>query len=298
MDLPLISFVVLTMDRREQVLRTLRSIEAQAYPCKEIIVVDNGPAGGTADEIRSKHPAARVISTGRNLGSAAGRNVGFAAARGEHVVCMDDDCVFEDETAAESVAVQFAADPECGVIAFRIIDRRAGPDIYDPAAGSGMPQAAAVETMLFCAGAFAIRHRVIEKVGGFWEQLFMVQVDTELAIRVVNAGWRIMKRGDITVLHNSGAPSLRRSAKRLIYFRTRNSLWLALRDLPLSLWPAFLPAKQWHAFSLAFRLGKLPLFIRAWCDALRNLPDCLAMRHPLNRKLLRRAQIRAMRLWF
>jgi GT2 family glycosyltransferase len=125
----------------------------------------------------------------------------------------------------------------------------------------------------------------------------MVQVDTELALRVVNAGWRIISRGDIVVYHPTPVGGEPFSVKREIYFRARNSIWVGLRDLPIGLWPSFVLRKHWQSFAFAIRLGQLPLYFRAWLDALRLVPRCVMLRRPIKREYILRARAHSLKMW-
>src|SRR5690606_12222888 len=73
----LVSVVVLTYNRRDEVLITLERLQANLAGDLSIpiIVVDNGSPDGTAQAIRQRFPAVTVVASHCNLG-AAGRNLG------------------------------------------------------------------------------------------------------------------------------------------------------------------------------------------------------------------------------
>jgi glycosyltransferase involved in cell wall biosynthesis len=62
----------------------------------EVILVDDGSADGTAEELRSLEPAVRVLALPHNQGRSGARNAGAAAARGSMVLFMDCDCLPAD----------------------------------------------------------------------------------------------------------------------------------------------------------------------------------------------------------
>ena len=92
----LVSVVIPTRDRRDLVLRALRSVlEQQPAAPLQAIVVDDGSSDGTAEALRLHHgDDARVELLATTAGNAsAARNRGFAAARGQFVCFLDsDDC--------------------------------------------------------------------------------------------------------------------------------------------------------------------------------------------------------------
>lgn len=93
---PKVSVVVLCFNECEITRACLWSLDLlSAYPALEIVVVDNGSTDETAEFLRhwqTSHPAGRVVTTGRNLGFAAGNNAGARAATGDYIVFLNNDC--------------------------------------------------------------------------------------------------------------------------------------------------------------------------------------------------------------
>jgi glycosyltransferase involved in cell wall biosynthesis len=105
---PTISVVIPTHNRRDLLLRTLRSVLAQNGVTFEVVVVDDGSIDGSADAIRrlsgpgvpSSPPEGGDVHVLRNeqpLGVAAARNMGAAAARGSWIALLDDDDLWSPE---------------------------------------------------------------------------------------------------------------------------------------------------------------------------------------------------------
>ena len=293
---PLISFIILTRNRRKLLETAIESVREQRYPHREIIVVDNASTDGTDTFVRSNYPEVRVVSTERNVGSAAGRNRGIEASSGDVIILLDDDCILNSEHTARMVVEQFEIDEKCGAVAFRITDPHTW-DVwpYNPDAPVKIP--VVHEVGHFCTGGVALRRRVLEETGGFWEELFMGHVDAELSLRAVTHGWRIMRRNDLLVWHRAPDPRGSSDLRRAVYFRTRNSIWLAGRSMPVRMIPSLLAKTCVRALVMAVRTGSIPLFVRGVVDALRGLPKCLKLRRPFPRSWLRRVRRQHMRLW-
>ncbi|MGW0187685.1 glycosyltransferase family 2 protein, partial [Streptomyces sp. NPDC003362] len=85
--------VVITRDRRPELLRTLRTLrDLPERP--PVIVTDNGSADGTADAVARDHPEVLLLRPGRNLG-AVGRNLAVRRVRTPYVAFCDDDTWWE-----------------------------------------------------------------------------------------------------------------------------------------------------------------------------------------------------------
>lgn len=88
-----ISVIVATRDRPQDLQRCLRSLIAQNIQRPlEIIVVDNNPKSGLTPPALAEFPEVLLISEKRQ-GLSYARNAGFNAARGDILVCTDDDVI-------------------------------------------------------------------------------------------------------------------------------------------------------------------------------------------------------------
>src|SRR4029079_11234181 len=81
--------VMITYNRREEVLRSLDKISALPEQ-PSIILVDNGSIDGTFDAVGARFPHVERVRGSRNLGAAA-RNLGVKRARTPYVALCDDD---------------------------------------------------------------------------------------------------------------------------------------------------------------------------------------------------------------
>lgn len=84
-----IAIVILTHNRRTEILRTLENMLALAETAT-VCVVDNASGDGTGEAIARRFPAVRLLSLSENQG-AAGRNHGVRAVLSPYVAFCDDD---------------------------------------------------------------------------------------------------------------------------------------------------------------------------------------------------------------
>lgn len=90
-DVPLVSVVIPTYNRRRCLAKAIESVQNQDRGPVEIIVVDDASPDGTADWTAAAHPEVRLIRNAVNRGVSASRNAGLAAARGRFIAFLDDD---------------------------------------------------------------------------------------------------------------------------------------------------------------------------------------------------------------
>lgn len=91
--MPAVSVVVVTRNQAATLPEMLRSLGAQTLaPARwELIVIDDGSTDETADILRRKAPAARVLRRKESRGLPAGCNAGLRLARGKYWARVDSD---------------------------------------------------------------------------------------------------------------------------------------------------------------------------------------------------------------
>ncbi len=90
-----VSVIILNYNGAASLKKCLESIASQPYSPKELVLVDNNSADGSADEAERQFPNLRVIRSPRNLGFAEGNNLGIKNSSGELVLLANNDIVLE-----------------------------------------------------------------------------------------------------------------------------------------------------------------------------------------------------------
>jgi glycosyltransferase involved in cell wall biosynthesis len=91
--LPLVSVVIPTFNRKDLVLRALKSVAQQSYSAIEVIVVDDASTDGTVEALRDREfpISVRIVRLSANQGPAGARNGGIRHAAGKYVAFLDSD---------------------------------------------------------------------------------------------------------------------------------------------------------------------------------------------------------------
>jgi GT2 family glycosyltransferase len=256
--------VVLTMGNRPEELRALLdSVAKQQGDRVEVVVVGNGsPLPELPDGVRT-------VELPENLGIPAGRNVGIEAfgpggSEVDALLFLDDDGFLPGEDTARLVREAFTADPELGIISFRITDPETGSTQrrHVPRLRASDPLRSSRVTT-FLGGANAARTAVFQQVGGLPDDFFYAHEETDLAWRALDAGWLIDYRSDMVLEHPATAPSRHAVYHRMV---ARNRVWLARRNLPAVLVPLYLGT--WIVLTLARRPSAAAL--RAWLGGFKE----------------------------
>lgn len=222
------SWILLTMgDRPDALAQAIESIPDTADASTEVIVVANGAEGVEV----GGH--VRLVELPENVGIAAGRNAGAAVAAGDILFFLDDDATVADQALADRALARFMREPDLGVVSFRIADPDTGATSrrHVPRLGRSDPLASG-DTTSFLGGACAIRAAAFNAVGGLPETYFYALEETDLAWRLIDAGWRVSYDAAAVIHHPRTDIARHGFATRLT---ARNRVLLGRRLLPLPL---------------------------------------------------------------
>jgi N-acetylglucosaminyl-diphospho-decaprenol L-rhamnosyltransferase len=218
-----VSAVILSYNRRDALAKTLREVFAQRWAQRgEVIVVDNASTDGSADMVRAQFPAAKLIELPENR-AIAGFNAGASAARAEFVLILDDDS-YPQESAIEAALAHARSEPGCGGV---MLHRR------HPATGRAewpfdQPGIIGVQHRWPDMGCVnLVRRQAWEKVGGYEEGFFLYRNDTDLALKLLGAGYDVVFNPAWQAWHDSIVAT--HKTDRWLYLSTRNWVWMSRR---------------------------------------------------------------------
>lgn len=223
----MISYIVPTRDRPEDLSRTLRELGSllvhdQAHPAHipaEVIVVDNASRYvPVIPDALANGVHVKLLLLGHNKG-AASRNLAARATsdRSEWIVMLDDD--------------SHPADASFAPLLFQQQDRVAAvmADIHLPAQNrredGGLPE-------VFVGCGVAIRRRLFLQLGGYDPTFEYYAEEYDLAARILAEGCSIVFEPDFRVLHHK--VSAGRDMNRIVSRLVRNGSWVMQRYAPES----------------------------------------------------------------
>jgi glycosyltransferase involved in cell wall biosynthesis len=181
----LCSVVIPTSNRKNRLLRTIRSIQAQTYQSLEILVSNDGSTDGTSEAVHAlSDPRIVLVSSDHRTGVSEARNRGIAAASGEFIAVCDDDDFWVAGKLASQIE-QLTNDQSDWAYCFEVVvddvlhplyegRSRIGPDFMKRmSSGNPIPGG--------CSGVVA-RRRLFDETGWF-DPEFSMFADWELWVR-------------------------------------------------------------------------------------------------------------------
>jgi glycosyltransferase involved in cell wall biosynthesis len=239
-----LSVVIPTKDRAPALARTLAALEAQRVGDAEIeaIVVDNGSSDGTVEQVRKRAASATipiVLLEEPSKGPAAARNAGIAAAGGAIVLFLGDDTEPDGPgmlrahlelhsarpEAAYGVLGRITWSPRNPVTPFMSWLENGGPQFHYCDISAGTVDAA----NYFYSSHASVKRSILNQVGGFDVRFPTAAVeDTELGVRLSDAGLKLDYHPELLVLHDHPTTP-RQSVRRSIAVGRSAALYNRLR---------------------------------------------------------------------
>ena len=259
-----VTVVLITRDRKEQVLRALAHLmDLPERP--QLLLVDNASSDDTSDTVRRLFPLVRVTSLSSNLGALA-RTVGVRQATTPYVAFSDDDSWWHPRSL--TLAADYLDDsPRLALLAASIIMEPSGG--LDPTcaqmAESPLPRLGDLpgpSVLGFLACGAVVRRRAFLQVGGFHP------------LDLAAAGWGLAYVKDVIAHHQPQLGPERAGRKRLLVRNALLSSWLRR------------PARRAAGDTTRLLRRCADRELRgALLDASRRLPAALSDRRPLPKHL-------------
>ncbi|MEU5036712.1 glycosyltransferase [Streptomyces rubiginosohelvolus] len=256
---------IVTMgDRPQAVEALLASVAMQDVRPTRLVIIGNGtalPDYSSTPGLEDLDGGVTTIELPENLGCPGGRNEGLRrlAEIGDVdvVIELDDDGLLVDKDVFRRVRDHFAADDRLGIVGFRIADETGETQRrHVPRLRAGDPMRGGPVTA-FLGGGHAFSMKMLAETGLWPAEFFFTHEETDLAWRALDAGWKVEYDPELLLQHPKTSP-----ARHAVYYRmtARNRVWLARRNLPLPLVPAYLGT--WTLLTLA--RTRDPKGLRAW----------------------------------
>lgn len=224
-----LSIVIVSYNARVDLENCLASLQAAppAIP-HDVTVVDNASPDGSAQAVRARFPAVRVVALERNIGFAGGNNAGIKATTGDLVLLLNSDTIVPAGS-VDRLVNRLLAHPDAAVAGPRLLDPQGRTEIswgpmmspigeikqktlgrlYDRRFGPverWISRLAATERYVaWVSGACLLVHRRdAEAVGLLDERYFLYTEDVDFCAAIRARGRRVLYVPSATITHLRG----------------------------------------------------------------------------------------------
>lgn len=236
-----VAVVVLNWNGWRDTLVCLASLQKLNYSKFDLIVVDNDSSDGSQGHIESHFPGIQVIQTGANLGFGGGCNAGMRRALeqgADYIWLINSDATVDTNALTELVHL---ADEQSLVGAVGSVlyqaDRPEQVQLWGGGKvsflfGLSRHQLSSAPLDFVSGASMLLRREAIEQVGLFDEQTyFMYWEDSDLGLRLRQAGWQLAVAENSRVWHKLSA-SLGQGSRQLDTYFTQSGVRFFRRHSP------------------------------------------------------------------
>jgi GT2 family glycosyltransferase len=249
-----LAVVIVNWNSGEALAECLRALRVQDLRPDRTIVVDNASGDGSSAAAEDDR-AAEVVRSPTNLGFAAANNLALRMASDCDLLATLNPDAFPEPAWLAGLADAADRHPEYASFASRMVmaaDRSrldGAGDFYHVSGWAGRRfhghdagRVALCEDEVFsaCAAAALYRRDAVVAAGGFDENFFCYFEDVDLGFRLRLRGGRCLYLPTVTARH-VGSQSAGRHSAFSVYHGHRNLEWTYLKDMPASLFWAYLP---------------------------------------------------------
>ncbi len=223
---PMVSAIICTRDRADDLARCLPSALANDYPHFEVIVVDQSSTDATQQVVEAlANPRLRYYRQ-HVTGKSRALNAALAMAEGAVTAHTDDDCTVPSDWLRRAVEV-LADEPEAGIV-FGAVSAAPhdGRETFLPAFRTQryrrlQGRFARIQAQALAGANMVVRRAVFERLGGFDECLgpgsrVRSGDDDDLAYRALRAGFAVVLDPANAIVHWGKRSYSDGSARRLL----------------------------------------------------------------------------------
>lgn len=234
---PLVSFVIATYNRPDDLEEAIDSVLEQDYEPIELVVVCNSTDRTSAlfeDGARFDREEIHYFHFEGRMGAPSAKNRGLERASGDIIVQLDDDAILADPGATERIIDTFCEHEDVGIQAFQSrnyytgevkLDETPDPPEFD------MTPTVEYRATNFVGLGVAFRRDVLELAGLYPEDFVYGFEEMDLSFRVHDTGYDILYSPSIVVYHKK-SPEGRIPDVETKERLAENRIKIALRNLP------------------------------------------------------------------
>jgi GT2 family glycosyltransferase len=295
----LVTVVIVNWNGKKFISECLDGLRNQTYIDHSVVLVDNASDDGSLEFVHEHYPEVKTIDLPENFGFAVANNRAIESVKDEYVALLNNDAI-PFPTWLENLVKTLEKYPEAGFVASKMLlyDRpdiidRAG-DIYTTAAtallngrGESSKKFSKPEKVFgACAGAALYRRRMLDEIGLFDKDFFLLYEDVDLSFRAQLSGYQCIFASDAIVYHKAGS-SIGDDSPISVYYSHRNLEWVYIHNMPGSLIKKSIVGHLIYnvaAFFFFLAKGRGADFIKAKWHALQGLKRALAKRKHIQKK--------------
>ena len=270
-----VTIVISTKDRVNELQKCLDSC-LLLTDVFEILVYDDGSIDNTFIFVKNNYPSVSLYRGNRSIGLINARTKCAFFAKGNILISIDDDCVFQNSSTISEI-LPFFNHSRVAVVTIPCIDVFINPNSITQEGVGGLETLCLTTQFRGCA--HAIRRDVFLEMGGYYDNLIRQEEETDLSLRLWKEGYNI-RIGNCSqpILHYHSSI---RNENMISFYRSRNQFLVNYRLIPLALFPIFASKQLIQTFIHEVRNRRIRSFFKGLKSAIIEITTGKVKRQPI-----------------
>ena len=269
-----VSIVVTTKNRKEELSKCIDSC-LLLNGVYEIFVFDDGSSDGTYDFVKLNYPTVSLYRTEESLGLINARTRCGNLAKGDVIVSIDDDCIFQGTDTILEIMKFFSHD-KIVALTIPIVDVLVSNEVSQKGIGK-------LNDIFVCSqfrgGAHAIKRDIFIELGGYYNKLIRQEEETEFGMKLYAAGYYIRIADCSHPIHHYH--STNRNPSLIAFYRSRNQFLVNYMHVPSLLLPITLFKQSLQTIIYEIKNKQLKACFSGYKNALKNIITGNIKRNPM-----------------
>jgi GT2 family glycosyltransferase len=240
-----VSIIILNLQGRKYVSKSIRSVLSSNYLLIEVVMVDNGSTDGSVEMIKNRFTEVIVIENKQNLGFAKGNNIGINYALKKHadyIFVLNPDTKIEKDT-IKNLLLVMEKNRDVGIVGPKIytFEKRiwsCGGILERKRFSAGLigfgeedngQYDGETEVDYISGAAMFVRRSTFEEIGLLPENYFLYYEDVEFSLRAKRAGLKVYFTPTAIVYHDWSS-YIGKTSPMKDYYMARNHLLFVERN--------------------------------------------------------------------
>ena len=237
-----ISIILVNWNTKQLLINCIDSIIENVKLTYEIWVVDNASSDGSVDAVKNRFPDINIIQNNTNLGFAAANNKALKQINAKYALLLNTDTIIKPYS-IEALFDYLESSPEAAMACGQLLNADGSKQnsianfphpftllfnetvlrlLFPSKFPSKRKEYSTPISIDSCIGAcLMVRKIAIEKVGLFDDRYFFFMEETDWALRMKNAGWKICFVPQAEIVHLQGQSVGHNVQSRILFYSSR-----------------------------------------------------------------------------
>jgi len=205
-----VSVIIVSYNRKNDLLNCIDSVLSIKYPSLEIILVDNASTDNSVEDVEKRFPDVRIIKNSKNLGADYPRNQGILVSKGKYIWFLDSDAIVTNKDCLKKM-LKLLEDKDIGSVGGEVMKDNGilkyrpminGKELREEVNQKNKIKYRCLEVDYLATCNCMVRKETLIKIGGFDTNYFYFYEDADIGFKIKKLNLKNIFSSKCVVFHN------------------------------------------------------------------------------------------------